>query len=206
MLFNQKRNFTYTFFESNMKIIVILIFLITQSCFDKTNNKNEPELSKTQLNHLLINGQLDSLVNNKDTLIMFLNLSGCLHRRYDKIRFYRISKTIFIRPEIKITFDEKQIIQGKEKKYSLSKTDSLSFEYLISDIHRKLSEGPDSLGEKSVFMSIGVLHKWGEKYYSERMTEEHSRFYKIYFLIMHEIYPEMEEYRPIQILEIIEDD
>ncbi len=55
-------------------------------------------------------------------------------------------------------------------------------------------------------MSIGVLHKWGEKYYTERMTEEHSRFYKLYFLIMHEIYPEIEEYTPLQIIEIIEDD
>jgi hypothetical protein len=179
---------------------------IAYSCISETENKNSSKLSKTQLNQFLINGQLDSLFNSEDTLIMYFNLSGCIDRRYDIIRFYRISNVIFIRPEIKITFDEEKIIQGKEKKYSLSKNDTLSFEYFISHIQRTLSEEPDSLEEKSGLMSIGVSTKWGRIYFSERMTDEHSRIYRLYIKIMHEIYPEMEEYRPIQIIEIIEDD
>jgi hypothetical protein len=191
-----------------MKNIIVIIFVsfIAHLCINETENKNISKLSKTQLNQLLIDGQLDSLFNNNDTLILYLNLSGCIDRRYDIIRFYRISNAIFIRPEIKITFGEEKIIQGKEKKYSLTKNDTLSFEYFTSLIHRTLSEGPDSLKEKSGFMSIGVSTKWGKTYFSERMTEEHSRIFRLYIRIMHEIYPEMEEYKPIQIIEIIEDD
>jgi hypothetical protein len=190
-----------------MKNLIIIIFIsfIAHSCVSETENKNLSKISNTQTNQFLINGQLDSLINSEDTLILYLNLSGCIDRRYDKIRFYRISNTIFIRPEIKLAFGEEEIIQGKEKKYSLLKNDTLSFEYFISHIHRTLSEEPDSLKGKSGFISIGVSPKWGKTYFSERMTSEQSRIYRLYIRIMHEIFPEMEEYRPIQIIEIIED-
>lgn len=54
-------------------------------------------------------------------------------------------------------------------------------------------------------MTMGVFHKWGIKYYSERIAEENSRFYNLFLSIMHEIYPEMDEFATIK-LEIIEDE
>jgi len=68
-----------------------------------------------------------------------------------------------------------------------------------------LPEIPDRLDDTSIFMTMGVFHKWGIKYYSERMAEENLRFNNLYLRIMHEIYPEMDEFATIK-LEIIEDE
>jgi hypothetical protein len=65
-----------------------------------------------------------------------------------------------------------------------------------------MAEKPDSLANNSLFISMGVLHKWGKKYYLRKLTDEYFRFYNLYIGIMHKIYPELIEYTPIQNLKI----
>ncbi len=191
----------------NIKVLTLIVFIAfsIKPSICQTLNFQDSLPTKAKLNQLVLQGKLDNLFSNQDTLVMCLNLSSCTYRRFDIIRFYKNDSSIYIKPEIKTTFDKEEIIWGKVKKYKTNKNDSLNFEYFISKLQLTLPGIRDSLGDKSVFVTMGVLHKWDKKYYSERMAEENSRFYNLYLGIMHEIYPEMEEFMPIK-LEIIRDE
>lgn len=191
----------------NVKVLifVFLMALSIKPSICQTLNSHDSLLTKARLNQLVLQGKLEHLFSNQDTLVMNLNLSGCTFRRFDIIKFYKNDSSIYIKPEIKTTFDKEETILGQVKRYKTNQNDTLNFEYFISKLQLTLPEIPDSLGEKSIFMTMGVFHKWGRRYYSERMTEEHLRFYNLYLRIMHEMYPEMEEF-VINKLEIIEDE
>jgi len=187
-------------------ILIILITFVVNSSICQTTSYNDSIFSKAKLNQLILDGKFDSLFNKQDTLVMVFNLSGSTYRRYDIIRFYKKDDSIYIKPEIRTTIDKEEIILVDERKYNINKNDSLSFECFIKKLQLTLIEIPDSLCEKSVFMSMGVFHKWGKKYYAERLTEEHTIFYNFYNRIMHVLYPDIEEFVPIIILEVVEDE
>jgi len=191
----------------NIKVLTLmfLMALSIKPSICQILNSYDSLLIKGRLNQLVLQGRLDHLFSSQDTLVMYLNLSGCSFSRFDIIKFYKNDSSIYIKPEIKITFDKEETILGQVKRYKTNQNDTLNFEYFISELQLTLPEIPDSLGEKSIFMTMGVFHKWGKKYYSERMTDEHSRFNDLYLRIMHKMYSEMEEFVTNK-LEIVEDE
>lgn len=194
----------YSFFTNKFNIIFLILFafIFIQPCFSQTKNKTENKIPTNQLNQFLINGQLDSLFSLEDTLKMHFYLFGGFYSRADNIMFYKDSNTFYIKPEIIETFNSgNKIVIGKEKKYNLSKNDSLNFEYLIGDMQKTLFEKRDSIGEMKPCISIGVFNKWGKNYYSVKWSDDYFRIYKLFERIMFEIYPEMEEYKPLIIID-----
>lgn len=181
---------------ATMKQIAFLALIITfMSCQRKAETKDAKVHS----------GVIERFVNGHDTLVVSVYLSGCILMRTDIINFFRISDSVYFQPEIHTYCDVHQIEKIKVKNYSALKNDTLNFDHLLRNAQETLSDKPDGTEHKSVFISFGVLHKWSKNYYCNKMTDEHSEVYRLYFEIMQQYYPAMEQFDPIGIT-IIEDD
>lgn len=181
-----------------MKLIALLVLLASLiSCI----RKEETDSPNAQLH----TGEIERLVNDRDTLVLSVYLSGCIQWRTDFIKFYRVSDSVYIQPEIYLDGDVRKGERIRARNYSALKNDTLNFDHLLRNAQETLTDALDSAERKSVFISLGVLHKWSKKYYYDKMSEEHSVVYRMYFEIMHQYYPEIELFDPIGIT-IIEED
>jgi hypothetical protein len=171
-------------------LFVILMGISCDSDLEKNGQKES--MSEFDREKYLANGQLDSLFDNQDTLKFFINLSGCIDRRFHYISFYKDNGAIYIKPEIRIIFDGDTVILPSVKKYS-KLSDSLSFERLflrINEFH-KMTLG---LSDSNTMISIGVKRKWGKFYYFDRDEDYFIDIKYLYLHIMRQFYPEIAEY------------
>lgn len=181
-----------------MKHIALIVLLVSlYSC----HRKEETDTPVAQIP----TGEIERLVNDSDTLVMSIYLSGCILMRTDIINFFRISDSVYFQPEIHTYCDVHQIEKVKAKNYSALKNDTLNFDHFLKNAEGTLTDKPDKAGTKSVFLSLGVLHKWSKNLYCDKMTDEYSGVFRMYFEIMHQYYPAMEQFDPIGIT-IIDDD
>lgn len=165
------------------------------SCIHSGESKKDCKINNELLNNLLSIGQIENLVSNNDTLQIFIDLSSCIHKRFDKINFFRKADTLHIQPEIAVATDKEKKVKGLVKKYSIPNNDTLSFAYFISKLNKTLPNKPDSFKQKSKFITIGVRKKWGLNYYSGKMTEQYFSVINVYLRIMNRIYHELDEYK-----------
>jgi len=182
----------------------IILILIGISCNYNPNNKATNQgISKEEIESYITNGQLKELIKNTDTLNFSIRLSGCTYRRIDLVSFFKKQDIIYIKPEIRMTIDRDTIISGKTKVYDKF-NDTLSFEGLLTKIHELQIKNIDT-SENKFSISIGIFKKWDYKYSFDRDSPYFLEIKNYYFNIMNTIYPEIEEFKTIEILEIVED-
>ncbi|MFB6344063.1 hypothetical protein ACE1ET_20260 [Saccharicrinis sp. FJH62] len=180
--------------EVNLLIGLFIIYLLI-GC-----NRNNSQKDEYQIQNLIANGELKNFSSLNDTLTLVFNLSGCIDRRFDFIKIFRVKNKTLINAEIVDNFHEQPRF-FESKIYDLSVNDSLSFENLIQQIQKyeiQVRDTNNSQESKSIFLSLGALNKWGKYYSIEKLTEERSEFYKMYLSVMHRIYPDIEDFRPME--------
>ncbi len=180
-----------------MKIFIISIltlFLFSFYIRTKTESHNSGD-----------NESFKNLINDKDTLIVVINISGSLSRRNDIIRFVKIDNDLYFKTEIKDDSFNLDTMTGLIK-YDLSPIDSISFDFLLSNAKPFKIDSTDSLKSHRFLMSIGVSQKQSEIYAIDKNDDKtQSDFINLYMSIMSRFHPEMKQYKTLSRFEIIND-
>ena len=193
----------------NFKLGIILLVLFNSCEFNKTKFSDNKEYTKDEIDTYISNGQFSKLITHKDTLNFSINLSGYTDSRIDVISFIKIANDIYIRAIIRkynrqITNNELDYeisFRGEFKKYVVI-NDSLNFDNLLSKIHKsQLKKVPSN----QIWISLGVKNKWGNNYVFNSDSLHFNVIRKQYFEIMNKIYPEIKQFKPLGVTEIVED-
>jgi hypothetical protein len=187
-------------------LFLVIGFLNINLCNGQTDKINDSLNYKAKMVRYISEGNLDSLINDTDTLRIFFNRSGCIFCEHDFVFFFKQNNTLYVKCNILIGCSDFDTIFCPLKEYQFNKTDTLSWGFLLSQIHKIAKDYRDSLVETRNILSIGVFHKWGKMYYLDPQTYEFSYFLDLYDKIMHSIYPDIENFTPITKIEYIFED
>jgi len=179
-------------------VIYSILLLILFNC--QSQDKNGKRNDKDRIENYLTNGRLDSLIPDDDTLSVYLNLSGCVNFRSDKIDFFKENDHVFINYQLHLILGDDEIMNGIKAEYLLSDKDSISFENLLRTVFLLSSNLKDPIEDSTFLMSIGVRNVWGRKYFTENKSEDRSKLTSLYMNVMHKIYPERDEFVPMEII------
>ena len=179
-------------------LIYLILLLILFNC--QSQVKYEKLNDKDQIGIYLSNGRLESLIPDDDTLSVYFNLSGSINFRSDKINFFRENNQVFINYQLHLILDDDEIMNGIKAEYSLSDEDSISFENLLKTVFLLTSNAKEPIEDSTILMSIGVRNEWGRKYFTKSNSEDRTNLTSLYMNVMHKIYPEQDEFVPIEII------
>ncbi len=198
-------------FFAKVKHGVLKVIIVTQtmmvlylSSFAQSADSLNHFFSRENVDRLLVNNQLDSLIGDHDTLKIYFNNYGSFENYMNQVLIFRRSSSLYVINEV-ISFsngkkkEKKQ--EGLEREYITNPRDTLSFEQLFSRAHCNLSTSPDTIINKRAVISIGMYRKWGRIYYADMYSDEYANIRNYLTCVMHKYFPEIDRFTPLIIVD-----